>query len=170
MIRRQCTTTTKIEPIRRKVRELAGLTRKRSPKHPVVEQWLGISLDEVIRMKPSREAWQLNRFPLIERRMTRRDCLEWLKRHGYPTPPKSACLGCPFHSNAMWRSIRDDDPAAWADTVAVDHAIRTGLRGIRGQVFLHRSAVPLDEVDLSTASDHGQLDLWPNECEGICGV
>lgn len=170
MIRRQCTTTAKIEPIRRKVRELAGLTRKRSPKHAVVEQWLGISLDEVIRMKPSREAWQLNRFPLIERRMTRRDCLDWLMRHGYPTPPKSACLGCPFHSNAMWRSLRDDDPAGWADTVAVDRAIRTGLRGIRGQVFLHRSAVPLDEVDLSTASDHGQLDLWPNECEGMCGV
>lgn len=170
MIRRQCTTTAKIEPIRRKVRELAGLTRKRSPKHAVVEQWLGISLDEVIRMKPSREAWQLNRFPLIERRMTRRDCLDWLTRRGYPTPPKSACLGCPFHSNATWRSLRDDDPAGWADTVAVDRAIRTGLRGIRGQVFLHRSAVPLDEVDLSTASDHGQLDLWPNECEGMCGV
>lgn len=36
-------------------------------------------------------------------------------------------------------------------------------------VFLHRSAIPLDEADLSTAADHGQLDLWPNECEGMCG-
>ncbi len=72
MIRRQCTTTSKIEPIRRKVRELAGLTRKRSPKYAVVHQWLGISMDEVVRMKPSREAWQFNRFPLIESRMTRK--------------------------------------------------------------------------------------------------
>jgi len=56
MIRRQCTTTSKREPIRRKVRELVGLTRKRSSKHPVVHQWLGISMDEVVRMKPSREA------------------------------------------------------------------------------------------------------------------
>lgn len=101
MIRRQCTTSAKIEPIRRKVRELTGLTRKRSPRHAVMSQWLGISMDEVVRMKPSREAWQVNRFPLIEKRMTRQDCLNWIRSHGYPDPPKSACIGCPFHSNAM---------------------------------------------------------------------
>ena len=170
MIRRQCTTTSKIEPIRRKVRELVGLTRERSPKHPVVHQWLGISMDEVVRMKPSREAWQVNRFPLIEKRMTRQDCLNWLKSHGYPEPPKSACIGCPFHSDAMWRSMRNNDREAWDDAMEVDRAIRTGLRGIRGEVFLHRSGVPLDEADLSTVADHGQLDLWPNECEGMCGL
>src|SRR3546814_5492790 len=38
MIRRQCTKELKIVPIRRKVRELAGLTAKRSPDRPVVEQ------------------------------------------------------------------------------------------------------------------------------------
>lgn len=121
-------------------------------------------------MKPSREAWQINRFPLIERRMTRRECLEWLSRHGYPRPPKSACIGCPFHSNAAWRAMRDTDTAAWVDAVEVDRALRSGLRGIRGQVFLHRSAVPLEDADLSTAADHGQLDLWPNECDGMCGL
>ncbi len=170
MIRRQCTKDYKIVPIRRKVRELVGLTRRRSPKHPVVEQWIGISLDEVIRMKPSFEDWRVNRWPLIEQRLSRHDCLRWLERHDYPVPPKSSCVGCPFHSDAVWRDIRDRDPAAWLQAVAVDRAIRTGVRGIRGEVFLHRSAVPLDQADLSTASDHGQLDLWGNECEGMCGV
>ncbi len=170
MIRRQCTGDYKIVPIRRKVRELAGLTRRRSPKTAVVEQWIGISLDEVLRMKPSFEAWQVNRWPLIERRMSRRDCLRWLERHGYPLPPKSACIGCPFHSDAAWRHIRDTDPEAWADVVNLDRTIRTGFRGIRGEVYLHRSAVPLDQVDLTTEADRGQLDLWPNECEGMCGV
>lgn len=66
--------------------------------------------------------------------------------------------------------MRDHDPEAWADAVTVDATIRTGFYGIRGEVYLHRSAVPLDEADLSTAADHGQLDLWPNECEGMCGV
>jgi hypothetical protein len=170
MIRRQCTTEYKVTPIRRKVRELAGLTRRRSPVHPVVEQWIGISLDEAIRMKPAREAWQVNRWPLIEKRMTRADCLRWLERHDYPLPPKSACIGCPFHSDARWRDIRDHDPSGWAEAVEVDQAIRSGLRGIRGEVYLHRSAVPLDQADLSTAEDHGQLNLWGNECEGLCGV
>jgi hypothetical protein len=54
--------------------------------------------------------------------------------------------------------------------VSVDRAVRTGFRGIRGEVFLHHSAVPLDQADLSTDSDRGQLDLWLNECEGMCGV
>jgi hypothetical protein len=108
--------------------------------------------------------------PLMERRITRKDCLDWLKAHGYPEQPKSACIGCPYHSDAMGRFMRDNDQAAWDDAVNVDRAIRTGLRGIRAQVFLHWSAVPLDEADLSTAVDHGQLDLWPNECEGMCGV
>ncbi|MER8395106.1 hypothetical protein NKH10_24925 [Mesorhizobium sp. M1340] len=64
----------------------------------------------------------------------------------------------------------NNDRAAWDGAVEVDQAIRTGLRGIRGEVFLHRSGVSLDEADLSTAADHGQLDLWPNECEGMCGL
>lgn len=170
MIRRQCTTDFKIVPIRRKIRELAGLTRKRSPSFPVVESWIGISTDEIIRAKPSFEAWQVKRFPLIEQRMSRRDCLAWLRRHDYPDPPKSACIGCPFHDNARWRYMRELDSEAWADAVEVDRALRTGLRGIRGEVYLHRSCVPLEDVDLSTPADRGQLDLWPNECEGICGV
>ena len=170
MIRRQCTGDYKIEPIRRKVRELVQLTRKRSPTFAVVEQWTGISFDEVIRMKPSREAWQRNRWPLIEERMTRRDCLAWLRERDYPDPPKSACIGCPFHDNSRWRAMRDHDEEAWRDAIDVDRAIRTGIRGIRGEVYLHRSGVPLEEADLSTLADHGQLDLWPNECEGICGV
>lgn len=170
MIRRQCTGDYKIVPIRRKVRELLGITRRRSPASPVAEQWIGISLDEALRMKPSFETWQINRWPLIERGMTRQDCLSWLKRHGYPLPPRSACVGCPFHSDDHWRHMRDHDPEAWADAVSIDAAIRTGFRGIRGEVYLHRSAVPLDRADLSTAADHGQLDLWPNECEGMCGL
>ena len=170
MIRRQCTKDYKITPIRRKVRELLGIAGRRSPGSPVAEQWIGISLDEALRMKPSFEDWQVNRWPLIERGMTRQDCLRWLERHGYPLPPKSACIGCPFHSNAYWRHMRDHDPEGWTDAVSVDAAIRTGFRGIRGEVYLHRSAVPLDLADLSTAADHGQLDLWPNECEGMCGV
>lgn len=170
MIRRQCTKDYKIRPIRKKVRELAGLAHRRSPAEPVAEQWIGISFDEVIRMKPSFEAWQVNRWPLIEQAMTRQDCLRWLERHDYPRPPKSACVGCPFHSDAEWRRLRDDDPPAWREAVEVDAALRTGLRGIRGEVFLHRSAVPLGQADLSTPEDEGQLDLWGNECAGLCGV
>lgn len=174
MIRRQCTKGYKIEPIQRKVREMVGLKpRQRSPKRVVVEQWIGISLDEAQRMKPNPERWIENRWPLIERRLSRHDCLSWLLGRGYPEPPKSACIGCPYHSDHQWRQMRDHDPESWRDAVEFDREIRrVGIRKIEGEPYLHRSLKPLDEVDLSTPEDHGQmvLDGFGAECEGMCGV
>lgn len=166
MGRRQCTSHYKVEPIRRKVRELLG-----RPKGPVpagsVSKWIGISLDEAIRMKPSGVQFEVNRWPLIEAHINRRDCLNWMKAKGYPVPPKSACLGCPFHSQEQWRELKRS-PAEWAATVEVDKAIRYGVKG--RQQFMHPQRVPLDQVDLSTAEDRGQLNLFNNDCEGLCGV
>lgn len=171
LTRRQCTGDYKIDPIRKKIRELCGIApRARAPKTPIVEQLIGISLDESIRIKPSRHAFIEHRWPLIERRMTRNDCVRWMESRGYPRPPKSACTFCPFHSDAMWRDMRDNDRDSWDEAVAIDKAIRSGGVLLRGTPFLHSSMVPLDEVDLSTAEDYGQQDMFGNECEGMCGV
>ncbi len=165
---RQCTRDYKLVPIERKVRELTGLTKKRAPKTPIVTSWIGISLDEAIRMKPSRDLWRVHRWPLVEMRMSRGDCLEWLKRHDYPQPPRSACVFCPYHSNHEWRQLSEAD---FADAVVIDHGLRTGHNtGMNGKMYLHRDCKPLDQVDLSTAEDRGQLNLFNNECEGMCGV
>lgn len=169
-LRRSCTKEYKIEPIQKKLRELIGLKpRQRAPKSPVIEQWIGISTDEAMRMKPSRESYAVHRWPLIELRKSRSDCLLWLERAGYPIPGKSSCIGCPFHSNEEWRKVKAN-PAEWADAIEFDRAIRNGIRGTRDQLFVHRSLVPLDEVDLRTHAELGQPDLFNNECEGMCGV
>ena len=62
-LRRQCTSEWKIVPLRRWLQA----NRNGQP----VEQWLGISLDEVQRMKPSNVKYITNRDPLIERKMSR---------------------------------------------------------------------------------------------------
>ncbi len=122
-------------------------------------------------MKPSRTAWAVNRWPLIEKRMSRFDCLNWLDRNGYPRPPKSACTFCPYRSDEQWRLMRDTDPDSFADAVEVDRHIRRNMPRVRtGEVFIHRSLKPLDEVDLSRPAEWGQGDLFGNECEGMCGV
>jgi hypothetical protein len=157
------------------VRELIGLTKgQRGPKTPIVEQWIGISTDEAMRVKPSRLSYVTHRWPLIETGMSRQDCLRWCEARGLPRPPKSACTFCPYRSNAEWRTMRDGDPEAFADAVAIDEAIRPGMPGPRrpkGEAwFVHADRVPLAQVDLSTAEDRGQLNLFNNECEGMCGV
>ena len=130
---------------------------------------IGISTDEAMRMKPSRDKYAVNEWPLIDLGMSRQDCLNWMAVKGYPLPPKSSCIGCPFHSNAEWRRIKAD-PELWADVLETDAIIREPARGMRGRQFMHSSRVPMDQVDLSTAADHGQVDMWGNECEGMCGV
>lgn len=161
MGRRQCTAEYKLRPVQRKVVELTGGRRKASA---IV--WIGISTDEAFRVKPSRVQYIVNRHPLIELRMNRNDCRRWLERNGYPQPPKSSCIGCPFHSDAEWRSLSKSE---MQDAIEVDQAIR-GQPGMRGQQFMHRSLKPLSEVDFSTAEDRGQLNMFLNECEGMCGV
>jgi len=120
-------------------------------------------------MSDSRNKWSINAYPLIDLRMTRHDCLAYLLDRGYPIPRKSACIGCPFHSDREWREIKDS--RHWEDACEVDSAIRNGSKkGLVKAQYLHRSLKPLDQVDLSTPEERGQLNLFQNECTGMCGL
>ncbi len=171
MLPKQCSGEYKTRVIGRKVRELLGLAPgQRGPKEQVVEQWIGISKDEMQRMRHSEQKFTLNRFPLIEKRMSRIDCIKWMLERQYPRPPKSSCIFCPYRGQDQWRDMRDNAPEDWEAAVAFDKSIRPGFFGMEGQAFLHRQRVPLDQVDLSTAADQGQGALFDEECEGVCGV
>jgi len=167
--RRQCTTEYKIQPLQKKCRELAGYKKYQRIPENTVEMLIGISRDEAQRMKSSREKWIVNSWPLIELGMTRTDCLIWMQKHNYPQPPKSSCIGCPFHSNRHWIEMKRNDPEAWNDAVFVDAALRAnGTRGyMRNEEFMHRSLVPLSVANLG---DEETVDMFGNECEGMCGV
>jgi len=160
MLRRQCTGSWKIAPMRKWLQA----HRECRP----VEQWIGISLDEVQRMKDSDVKYITHRWPLIEKRMTRNDCITWLNRHRLPIPPKSACVFCPFHDMAAWREMQRNGDDDWQKAIGVDEAIRTVRPPY--DLFLHPARIPLAEVDFSTAEERGQLRLWNEECSGICGV
>lgn len=164
MLWRKCTKEYKLEPIRRKVRAL-------SAGNPV-EQWIGISLDEAHRMKDSGVKYITNRYPLVEQHMTRGDCVMWLTRHGYSVPPKSACYFCPYTSDERWRQLKQTRPEEWRRACEFDDALRerrvTKLAaGIKGEIFVHRSMKPLRDADLG---DEYTIDMFGNECEGMCGV
>jgi hypothetical protein len=171
LLGRSCTADYKIAPILKNLRRLCGI--KRGEKQVQITQWIGISYDEIQRMKPSRDAWTQHRWPLIELEMRRHDCIAWLKKHGFPEPPRSACSYCPFHSNKEWRRLKDHEPEAFAEAVRVEKELqrtKAETDNMRSVPWLHKSCKPLEEVDLSTEADAGQLDMFGNECEGLCGV
>lgn len=184
-LKRQCTSEYKILPIERFVRSIL-LSRGLALRDPIgriyardgvsVDCHLGISLDEWQRMKPSKVGFITNRFPLIDRRLTRKNCIDWLLARGLPVPHKSSCRRCPYHSDSHWLKMSQDSPDDFAHVVAFDDSLRDGSSRIgttaRGDVFLHSSCKPLSQVDFSPKSPPPSLfDSPPDACdEGYCFV
>jgi len=172
MIRRQCTSEYKIKPLLLKQRELAGLKKGQRCKEHRITTVIGISYDESQRMRDPAFSWIQNEYPLVDLKMTRQDCLDWCADHGYSKPPRSACIGCPFKSNEEWRYLKTMDKE-WSDAVDFDNQLRQKERIVNrfnGKAFLHRSGIPLNEVDLRTDEEKGIWSLFDMECEGMCGL
>ena len=162
----------------KKIRELLGIKPKhRVKKDMIVEQWIGISTDEAMRMKNARLPWLTSRWPLIEMKMSRMDCLNWyrdIKKH--PMPGKSSCIGCPYHHNDQWKNMQKNYPEDFADACEVDDKIRHGLKNTTTELFLHKSAKPLRDIDFLEPKKQPSLfgetfdEEFADECEGLCGV
>lgn len=154
-LRRQCTKYFKLIPCRRKMREIAGFHRSEPP-HPrpgAFEVWLGISLDEWVRAKRNPPKYQRERWPLLERRITRGDCVAWLESQGLPVPVKSACVCCPYRRASEWIEMRDQAPQEFLDAIAFDEANRHTLwtdrdGGDADRIYVYNRAEPLATADL----------------------
>jgi hypothetical protein len=178
MLRRQCTSEYKIDVCERIIRrQVVGLEyRQRMPKGVKVVQYFGLSFDEPRRVSKVKNRfvghpWGEGRFPLFDDEMSRADCVEYLKRQAIPHEvPRSACVFCPFKSNFEWRHLRDTDPSGWARAVEVDEALRrpgtVANRSLEQAIYLHRSCLPLVEVDLGGGNVSGRVAQ--GECEGMC--
>jgi hypothetical protein len=167
ILKRQCTKEWKLDAIRREVREqmkLHSTTR--------AEVWIGITLDEKHRAKPSRYVKTKNYYPFLfneKTRMTRHECISWLTSHEYEVPVRSSCAICPFHGDDEWKWLKESDPEAFERACKLDEQTRK-LPRIDGEVFLHRSLTPLREVDFNVAKEFRPNLFTTQECEGMCGL
>tara|TARA_R110002020_G_scaffold30453_5_gene95973 strand:- start:758 stop:1594 length:837 start_codon:yes stop_codon:yes gene_type:complete len=164
MTRRTCTREFKIDPIVKAVRTHLGYKPKQRVKERV-RCMLGISLDEIQRMKESWLGWVTNCWPLIDLSIRREDCYKIIEDAGLPEPQRSACVYCPFHSDAYWKLLKDNHPAEFAKAISYDEQMRHTLNN---PAYIHRSCVPLK--DATFGADPNQVSMFDNECEGMCGV
>lgn len=166
MMNRFCSKSYKVEEIMRCIRRIVGKAGR-------AESWIGISTDEAHRgFKPTGKQWITNRYPLLDARLSRSDCIDYVVSRMGSRPPKSACLFCPFHGDSQWIDLKKNAPADFARAVEFDKAIRNMDydRWDRPR-FLHRSMRPLDQVEFRH-ENQGRMfdDGFGNECSGICGV
>lgn len=97
----------------------------------VVEVWIGFEAGEEDRVakdpnagKPRKprpgQAVRVNRFPLIEDGLCRCQCVELVRRAGFPVPRKSACVFCPYASRGDWQRLAVDDRATFDRIVELE--------------------------------------------------
>lgn len=143
---RACTIDFKIKTIDRWIAEHDG-------KGKDVYVGLGITVDEIHRAR--REDWQTVRgfrkmkiYPLIELGISRNDCHEIIRDAGLPTPAKSSCYFCPFHTPAAWIRLRSSRPDLFEEACNIEREIQRKRREVMGKddVFLHPALVPLDQA------------------------
>lgn len=174
-LRRHCTQDYKIAPIQKRVRRLLGVGYRQRIGSKRALCMLGISTDELIRAKPSRDKWVDNCHPLIDARLRRSDCSKGLEELGLTGFRKSACRFCPYHDDDFWLDLKQNHPEEFEQAAEFDDQIRDMSKsGARNPCFVHRSLLPLREVPLEQrVADRNAfplLDGFQDECEGMCGV
>jgi hypothetical protein len=169
MLMRQCTVDYKIKPVTQKIRQLLGYSKgQKVKKNTKVDLVMGISYDELQRMKINTLKYIENQYPLVEKKIRRHKCIEWMENNNYPKPPRSACTFCPYHSNQEWRKIKENKEE-WAEVIKLDQSIRKqeqfkknkdGSNFFDSKLYLHRDCKPIDEVDLRDKDEKtGQYSL-----------
>lgn len=139
-----CTSKWKIAAIRQELRRRGAST---------ATTYLGLTMSEVHRMKPTDREWNQHAYPLIERHIYRVTCQAELERMGIPYLVTTECDGCPHK-----------DPARWQRTSpATIKQLATFEARFKGEFYLTRTLIPLEEA--IEKMDTGQLELFDN-CDG----
>lgn len=130
------------------------LSRVHKIKRAEYRKWIGFSLDEgsrVSRMMLGKEYRSgLIRFPLVQDvPLRRRQAILEVVNMGWPCPPRSACFMCPNKTDAEWRDSKANDPEEFQEAVRIDREIRLRDKN----AWLHKSCIPLDQVDFTEEDD-----------------
>lgn len=100
MFARDCTGKFKIDPQNKYLRTKYG-----KKAHFIID--LFIDNDEPERMFTSKYRYITLRYPLIDAKMGRDDCVAAIKNAGMPIPIKSGCFFCPYTPPEVWRRMKN---------------------------------------------------------------
>ncbi|MBI2171526.1 MAG: phosphoadenosine phosphosulfate reductase family protein [Chloroflexi bacterium] len=135
-----------------------------------VNQYLGIAHDEIWRMKDSPSPYVTNLYPLIDKKMTRADCVALIEAEGLPVPVKSGCFFCPFNSIGRWKWLYETHPELFQKAVVLEEQSKHfPAQRLTDQVFREKASVKLR--DLASRFADGELpssDPSLSACGGEC--
>ncbi len=96
-----------------------------------VIMWLGMSTNEIERLKPSDVKWIEHQWPLCDMptkveygiRMNRMECQKVIEDYGWPPSPRSACVWCPHLDNQQWQRMKTHSPQDFKRASEVQNSI-----------------------------------------------
>lgn len=151
---RWCTSKYKVIPIKNYVSKPCFL-------------FLGIAAEEAHRAKRNKEYefGIIRDYPLIDHNINRQGCVEIIKRHGLPVPPKSGCFFCPFQKASEIRELyhRCDDLFDRALELEKRNIEYNKQKGKPRSGYLHISNRPLEVVAMTNQIELFD-DMWPCAC------
>lgn len=132
---------------------------------------LGITTDEIHRARfaPPEAVRGFTKnlvYPFIEQSITRSAAQAIVAAAGLPTPPRSACWFCPFHTRSEWLRLKNKQPHLFERAVNLERYINEKRECVMGKdkVYLHSSAQPLDQA----VGDQMMFDDLDNCESGYC--
>jgi len=107
--------------------------------------WIGISVDEIRRLRNQHRPWLSLWYPLIFGiPLQRHQCVEIIRGEGWTGHiPHSACYMCPNMGNAEWIDMKLN----WPEDFKLACQVEVECREKDPHFWLHSSCVPLAEVD-----------------------
>ena len=117
-------------------------------------------------MKTKEIKYITNVYPLIDAKLSREDCKKWMKDFlGYPTPPRSACTFCPYHSTEEWL-YKIFNKEEWAEVDQWYKAIRDKFYNLKKEITTIKCFGGHMLMKIVFKEDP-QMDLFKSECEGL---
>jgi hypothetical protein len=135
---RQCTIDYKIDQVMRELRNQIGIQRF-SVKSYKVHTYLGFTVDEIGRVKPSPLKFVDNRFPLVDKGLSKIDCINYVEKELGFRPRSTACNMCFAMTFDRVYDIYQNDEKSWKRLLDLDDAMEHYDHSkIRGYVYMFR--------------------------------
>lgn len=118
------------------------------------EMHIGFSSEEKHRCSENPHKMFVNRFPLVEMGLERKDNYAYIRDVWGLETKASACTFCPFHRNYFFQYIKENDPQEYRELIAFDEMLEKEQPNtkIQSKLYISRSRKRI-------------ADLIPEECQ-----
>ena len=129
--------------------------KSKFPRNCTLEMHLGFSFEEKKRCKESPNPMFVNKFPLVDMMLERKDNYAYIKDVWGLDTKASACCFCPFHRNYFFEHLKHNEPSTYGKLLAVDTLLEENSPKppTESKLYISRSRKRLPELTAEDCND-----------------